>query len=170
MVASWVLAVAPRCCPAARVCGRFLRPGCALRAFLRLAACNILGLGDLQCDNIPSDLQANLPAGAQLEPRHLWLLVAPDAVHPGVWLVAALAALDALAGVRRFMAALQADAAVVAQRAVQPARRAPVARQLTLASVPWPAPGPGSCVGWCARLCCAGCRAAVLAPGLACAG
>ena len=88
-------------------------------------------------------LQANLPAGSQLQPRHLWLLAPPDRVHPGVWLVAALAALDALAGTRRFMATLQAEAA--AQRAVQPAPRGRPARQLTLHAA-WRLPPPAAAV------------------------
>lgn len=94
-------------------------------------------------------LQRNLPPGVVLEPRHLWLLMPPAGVHPGVWLVAALSALSALADARRFMAALQVQALVPVQRAVQRAPQLPRGRQLTLQTA-WRLPGAAPAV--CAPL------------------
>lgn len=52
-------------------------------------------------------LAHNLPAGVQLQAKHLWLLQPPcETLHPQVWMVVGLAALTVMASARKHMWAL----------------------------------------------------------------
>lgn len=69
-------------------------------------------------------LQHNLPAGVQLQARHLWLLERPsEGIHAGVWAVVCMAALTAIA---------RARACMWARHKAQQAQRAAGPRQRTL--------------------------------------